>query len=92
MQRSRAGVLAVLLLVLFLSHNVQAADGENTIRVGLIQGQQQVRVMSLGGFVAINLSSGQLLGEFQPNTAIIFSSEGAGIRVGDQGYILDRVC
>ncbi|MGI6143612.1 MAG: SpoIID/LytB domain-containing protein [bacterium] len=85
MQRPRTGILAVLLLVLFLSHNVQAADGENTIRVGLIQGQQQVRVMSLGGFVAINLSSGQLLGEFQPNTAIIFSSEGAGIRVGDQG-------
>lgn len=84
MQRSRAGVLAVLLLVLFLSQHVQAAEGDGYIRVGLIQGQQQARIMSPGGFIAIDLSSGQL-DQFQPNVTVTFASEGAGIRVGDRG-------
>ena len=83
MQRSRAGVLAVLLLVLFLSQHVQAAEGDGYIRVGLIQGQQQARIMSQG-FIAIDLSSGQL-DQFQPNVTVTFASEGAGIRVGDRG-------
>lgn len=89
MQRSRAGVLAVLLLVLFLSQHVQAAEGDGYIRVGLIQGQQQARIMSPGGFIAIDLSSGQL-DQFQPNVTVTFASEGAGIRVGDRGLYWSR--
>ncbi|HHY36961.1 MAG TPA: SpoIID/LytB domain-containing protein [Firmicutes bacterium] len=84
MQRPRGAVLAVLLVVLFLSASVQAADGEKNIRVGLLQDQQQIRVMCPGGFVAIDLGSGQL-DEFPPNTAIVFSSEGAVIGAGLEG-------
>lgn len=78
-------VTFLLLLGLLLPAGALAGDAENPIRVGLLLGQQQVRLTSPGGLFVENIPGGEYVGEGRANESLTVLSLGSHMQVGEMG-------
>ncbi|MGI6574607.1 MAG: SpoIID/LytB domain-containing protein [bacterium] len=83
MQSYRQKILGFFLLgFIFLSGIASANQNEHMVRVGLIQGQQQVRVAAEEGFTVEELATGKTLGQSNPHAEWVFKALGEGLEAG----------
>lgn len=78
-------VVLLLLLVLMLPAKARAREADNPIRVGLIIGQQQVKIRAPEGLLVEDLSTGECVGGGQVLDTLLLSSRGLQIQLGEMG-------